>query len=615
MAINNQNTFAPPGTAGTAKEETHFDSFKTESSWSFASLASGTEVSRNSVSEVLTNSYTAFNKLLEQTALPKHISLKIEKIDNQQFNSLKLSSLLFVALNQQTKTIAYHTLLLEGSSEQIQAKTEQWQGQTVKIDRSAADVYDQTYSSIIDGYIESVSGSNKVKSASASVLYRFIKLDDLTKIEPICKNAVLACLNVLDTRPDTNLGHLDKTEQLQAQISFNENFLVDYTGLPYKSDLKVELIASKSSTNNAVTLNTPNNNLVLSRLSGYIDFNYTGRDYRAVNSLTQPCFAPNLIITSLENLLRLSVGQQLLALTSALALVSEETAWYPAFMHRPSSKNEVNLRDIGALNIEADIFTPIPQRQNDRFGAMVDTQSAEFNNYELGHLIRNSCHPGMSISIDVSRCGPDTFYNGFLVDAALGNQDAIRAIIAGGNTLTNGNLTKFYDVNRDGPPVLQQVSTVLYGYYVDSQGVQRDIREFDNYLAIANLCKNNPKDIVAYSDTYFRTEYPEAVRLQARKNILNNLIGTGINFTQTGFRITINPAFLTAISAALNGLGINIRTLNPSSHSDYSNQRGIGNWVLPSTMSYGNTRLFHQNTPGTTFGNTSSNFHSGHNWM
>ena len=584
MAIEKENLTQPGQTGSVQATQPQQQAQPQSRGWSFTGMTAPGGISRAPSSEVLTHANTAIIEVL--TKLNVGYTVQVLKVDNTKETSLRLSSIVLVLSSKQGNVCGYHTILLEGSSTAMPPRLEQHNGQQVVIDRFAADVNDVRYAQIIGKLIQSAFPGYTGKECSATVAPRIFNWDDKDAVRTIVNNGLLACASFLETRmpgwTDLNLGDWNRSEQLQAEINFNESTSVDYVGLPVRSDTSIVLSANSTKGEDQSTLNNQERSQPISQVKGFFDLLWSPTQeavnpYGAASNVPQHKFAIRFVMTSMESVQRMTPGAQALALAAVLQL-GEGTNWYPAFLPRSigGSKN-VDMRDIGAINIEANVFN-----DPSGYGTKIVTKSASFNQLELGQLIQRTIRPGLSVSLDVSSCGSDTWYNEPYAAAASGHPGSIEVLLKATNTLTGGNFSKHYKSGAS--PVMQNDEQVLLGYFTGQDGTRHDIREID-YIAVMNLIgENSPVSIQAWSDTFSRLDYPLAKRLEERKKMICQLIGTEVTFTQLARRVTFTSEYLAAFAMALRDIQLVIKPINSAMHGEYVNSRGQADWTQQTAM-------------------------------
>lgn len=142
--------------------------------------------------------------------------------------------------------------------------------------------------------------------------------------------------------------------------------------------------------------------------------------------------------------------------------------------------------------------------------------------------------------------------------------ELIRVLYAAADRMTGGEFTK--GMNEEGislrkSPVLSIDNRVFTGYFNDSDGNMRDIREW-NVPAILNLTKANPADAYSiameYQDTLMADAQSElAVDLAERYRILETLLGNGgFHLNGTAEILQIESWFVRQLSNAMVRAGV-----------------------------------------------------------
>lgn len=578
---------------------------------------------RSAAGEALTKGFTAVSETIKEMTISSSLKVAGVKIDNQQETGLKLSSIVLVLQHLASGTVAHHTLLLEASADPLQPTiVNSLNGVQVQIDRFASQVYDNVYASAVDKTVGVAFPNAVVRNAAATVVPRSFNWEDKDAVREMVANAALAAATYLEARLpgfiDMDMTKVkDPNEQLQVQISWDGGTTTDFVGLPVRSDVQIVASVATTQRNENQSLNTQNETLNLSRTTGYIDLTWAGSANPLQGFMNQQPgmnrkYRPRLVITRLENALRLTPAAQLFAIASSLCL-TENYAWIRAFQpKRNVPQGQRDPRDIGAINIEANLPTPaMPAGDPSGFGKPIETKTQTFGDRELGQLIFATMHPELVISIDVSDAGADTWYNRVFSTAAGGNPEeslaANKEILMAANTLTGGKFGQLYGANTF-LPIMKTDERVLMGYYINKEGQKCDIRDVD-YLAVMNvLGRDNPQAIVDWSQTIEATEQPQPLRLQGRKTILRNVVDS-ITFTQLATRATFNPQFLTMLVQAL-AASNSIFKLITGQSGDYMSQRA-GGVFNQAAFGMGSTGLFNAFSGGAQGANFSNRPYQG----
>jgi hypothetical protein len=610
MGIQTDTAFAQPGSTEPRGAAAAAASNRTQG-WSFMSSPGLAGISRRATSEALTKAHDAFFKQLTDSPIPDRYAVTLLKVDNTKQSDLRLSAIIPTIQHKGVdNVVAYHTVLLEGSSDSIPSRSETINGKPVTIRRYAADVYNDRYKQAVRDYVASMNPGCRVIDCSGCVLPNGFNFEDKDAVRDLVINAVLPAVSELNQlAPDyveVNLALLERDCSLQAAVAFNETTRTDYAGLPVRNDISITLQAVSNERVDGAELNNPERSVTLARIGGFIDMIWapeqdTVTNYAQINPMQNRKFAARMVLTSLENQQGYSIENQLLALAAALTL-GEGTNWYPAFSPRITGGGnktlnaKIDTRDIGALNIEANVFDTTGQGG---YGQAIDTKASSFSPQDQGRFIGLAIRPGLTFSIDVSDCGADTWYNEVFSAAVKGDPGAINAILEAANTLTNGAFARHY--GNGGSPLLNDDDRVLMGYFIGADGQKHDIREVDHLFVLNYLGAKDPTAAQAWSDTITRTDFPLALRLEDRERQLQEIIGSQITFTQQARRGTFTRPFLEAFAKGIAESGVLIKPVNPAMHGDYINARGsASNLINQAALGTGSLGYFSQGYAGNT---------------
>lgn len=550
---------------------------------------------RSSASEALAKGYVAVEAAIKESRISASYRVHGIQIDNAADRRLRLSSIVLAIRHESAGIVAHHTLILEASADPVPPKIEVINTVQVTIDRFAAQVYDDKYATAVDGAIKTLFPGQAIMNTGATVVPRIFDWSDKEATRELVQNAMMASVTYLECRlpgfADMDLSQMAADANLQVQVSYHNPQTIDYTGLPVRSDISILTSAVAAQRTDTGSLNDQAEAVTVARVTGFIDLTYVGNPQQAQvygQVYGQPApgakriYQPRFVITKLENMLRLTPAAQLLALATASTL-GETTAWYANFRANQKAGPK-DPHDIGAVNIEANLYSePGP------VGTKTDTKAANFTDADLGGLINATCHPGLAMSIDVNDCGSDTWYNRQLVAAAAGDAAANNEILRAANTLTGGQFALMYG-NSNFAPVLKTDERVFMGFYIGADGHRTDVREVDYLTVLNKLAVKNPQVIVDWSDSYERTDLVQELRLQGRKTIIRSLCEQ-LTFTQYATRVTMNPAFMQMLVAALKQCKISFKLINAGMASDYMSSRGAG-LMGQAAMLPGNSGLF-----------------------
>lgn len=548
--------------------------------FSYNSMTAGHRLmmTRERTSEVITNLAKAISEIYENKA-NKDFEYTLIPIDKNVVTVLAVSVLVVCVRDKMRPKhgVAFYALILEGSTDPFQPRTETMPGgKVIEIIDTAGGAYDDIMKTEIKNRVAAAFPGANMYDAEATVVPRDFDISKTELVQDLAANAAFACSQELEvTDPnfsDFNLANAAGDATLMVRTTFENNETSDLLGQPVRSDIVIDFTSAPQKQNQQSQ--NQQSTKVLSRLAGFMDIIWD-----APQQLTgfgpMPSLLPGLqpapgwgqpqqnyqrylarfVLTLLDSTQLLTIGAQLLALLQALTL-RDSNNWIYAFKPRQLTQEQIqrgepDLHDIGAINYEANL-----QGDPSGVGGKFETHSSTFGELELRQLIAATFKPGMVMSLDVPECGPSSWYNSVFAAAAAGSQGAIRAILEAANVLTNGNFNKLYDPANQ--LCTDESNRIHLGYYTDKQGVRHDIREID-YLAVLNMQGHIDVSVVKdWSDTFLQTKYPIAQRLSERMRVMRHFIP---NLQVTGYarRVTFNPKFMDALANAAAQAGLSVR--------------------------------------------------------
>lgn len=551
---------------------------------------------RNPASEALSKTAKVLGAMYEEQ-IDKSFEVTLIPVDMNSTTSLNVSILILAMRLREDPAVgvAFHTLILEASTEVPAPRYENINGVNTEILRVIGDSYDDNMRAVIlDTVKRQFPQTTNLLNAEASVIPRDFNLTDTDAVYKLATNAAFATSSELEMNrrgfQDMNLTHAERDSTLTVRTSYNNPETVDAVNHPVRSDVVIDFQAAPANAQNNQQQNertTP-----VAKNMGFVDLVYDpvapqqqgfapgfGQPVAAVPSTK---YVARFVLTQMESMNALTIPSQLLALVAALNL-REGNQWSQAF--RPSHNlSGLDMHDIGAIGIEMNF-----EGNTSGVGTRIDTRVDSFKPENFHRMLSLSVRPGMILSLDVPECGPSTWYNGVFAAAAEGNPNANQAIIQAANTLTNGVFAKHFAGN--GHVAVDENNRIHTGYYVDGSGVRKDLREID-YLAICNMVGDkDPNLIRQWSDTFFPTT-PLAQRLAIRKRIITGLFSEVV-ITGYARRVTFEANFLDALAKSIAEIGLQVRTFNPTTDAGMF-ERATGNFIQGALMSGDQVGIFNR---------------------
>jgi hypothetical protein len=531
--------------------------------------------------EALNKAMAAFKESVKKGYEDRRIDPSFEiallALDSTKGTGVRFSGIIVATVHKEVKnTVAIHTVLVEGSADPIMPKIETARGVQYEVMLTAGDTIDQMYVAEVRKVVEKAYPGFTVINADAQVLHRDFNFEDINALRTMTENIILPTITGLVTSsrnfPELNLGQLERDSTLAVQRSFNEGTSLDYSGHPVRTDVKITMSSSTGNKNSTGSLNGQEQSRVLATIGGYIDTVWDDNQQNLM-ALQQPGpkpkFSPRFIMTTLENQAMQTIPAQLLALAGSMIL-REGNNWFGYFTPRrlAAGAHRVDRRDVGALNIEGNI-----SNDPSGFDKLFDTKDSSFDGLALQRLIMSLFKPDMYFSLRVSEAGADTWYNSVFKAAADGNPNAINAILAGANTLTNGNFQKFYTSGAS--PVLKNEDRVHAGYWLDN-GVKSDLADID-YIAVMNLVgRNDPTVGAAWTNTFYGMNEPLNVKMAARWKMINEITGGTAVLTGYSRLVTFTQEFIDAFGKAVAATGLTMRQIGSNDNSLFQQRAGAG---------------------------------------
>lgn len=577
--------------------------------WSFAtSNLFGAPIPRAIGSE----SITKLHKALVEVYSNANSDMDIRVISIDRVNEPDLAfSCIVVCMQLKSAAangVACHILLMEASNDKLSPVFINENNQQIEITKVTGDALDQVLVEKTQRHIQSVFPQQPIFIVDGCVVPRNFNYEDKERVYMLALNAGMSCGTELNMKTpafmDYNLASEGPDNNLEIAIAFNRQQIEDPVGEPMRSDILMNFVSKRQNQqqNRNASLNSGAREIRISEISGFIDLLWApvmqGPIYNPwVQQLPQQTqkYASRLVITNLASNFAYTPASVLLSLVTAMSL-RDDNNWIQSFKPVPTTDRDVDLRDIGALNIEANLLN-----EQGGFGQRIDTKAESFRLEDLGQLVASLIQPGLIISMDVPECGPQTWYLSIFAAAANKSDSAMRAIWTAAQTLTNGNFGKYF---TPGSPMFDDTNNRVHlGYWVDRNGQRRDIRDID-YLAVANLVGDrNPQMIREWSDTWMTSRGPSHLRLAARKRMISALTNESAEFTGFAQRVTFTNIFLDALVRGCIDAGLTPRVSTPLSTSDMTNVRGVASFINSSLIQPGQS--FFNNAVG--YGNQFTN--------
>jgi hypothetical protein len=443
----------------------------------------------------------------------------------KQTAGLNYSNIILV--EKQEDCVAAHVLIVESTGMYPDVRIETAGNVRYEIVRTPADALDEK---LVEQAQIAVGQALKMNPAEVVIVDGTLvpsefAVSDEHQVSALVINTFNATFTEIQTRvhdyKGQNVQELianNRNGKFQIGVAYNENDLIftDQTGMPVRQDICISLSYKLGNSQNGWSVHQGENTVEVAKTYGYIDFEYVGPQL-VNNQPTSQCFVPNFIITHIESPFAPTPDLVMRAVLSVFAL-NEGMNWLPAFRAAMTKKGEIDLADIGALNIEGNIeANPVG------YGKKYDTKSKSFNNMELTQFVQRLVYPGkLAVSMDLPKAGPETWYTSLFHAIQFEQNPAIRqgAMDRLNRFLIHSTGNVFQPANL--PVFINTTNKIHGGFYRDPvTKTYRDLRCVTNYLAVANHVADTnqpPAKISQYTNTLYSHALPAELRAAVRRD-------------------------------------------------------------------------------------------------
>ena len=572
--------------------------------WSFHSKQMLTAFSASAGSAVYNDLKSKLVKIFEDIENTHGLVCEVIDCARETEKALNFSCLIIAVYLRDMKEVgvAFHTLILEATGEKMAphidtsgnryASNSQGNRGGIEVLRPTSIAYDGTLYETVSRRVSTViPNMPHYFHCDSCVIPRGFNTEDIGAVRSIASMSILAGSRELQTRMpgfrDINLGTLSNEDSLEINVAFAPTYVTDETAMPIRSDLSVEFVSKlNNSKGNGYQANRCDTEKLISRLTGFIDLVYCGNQQQSVfQRMEMPTvqqYAPRCVITSLATPEFPTPGAIMFGLSTIFSL-SENSNWAQVFRPTTARGKTVDIKDIGAVNYEANVFNSPPGTP-----LLVDTSTsgadaAAFGTY-LGMLLR----PNFALSIDCPDSGPQTHFLSLFANASRGDAGSMGIIYDALCELTNGKFAEFFP--RGTPMFTDTGNRIHLGTWVNSSGQLCDIRDID-YVAVCSLWgKDDPSRIRAWGKTFEDVNKPIIMRLAERRAMISHLTGETAEFTDFAERVTFSGHLAKAFTAAMTAINVSVRTNIPTDNNVFLDTRGGSTFINDALV--GNGRVF-----------------------
>jgi hypothetical protein len=579
MINNSQASSAAPAGGATSAGSGGMWSFHGGSAFRPMALRAGTE-SYNLFKEELGKAYKNINPGCKVTLID---------LDRSRFEALSFSAVIVaMEILGSNREVAYHIALLEGTGEPLKKIQEKVNGNDVQVSQVTSDAINGRMLKIAANEVRrtftGVSG-DKIYFSGAVVIPRNFDMKRTDNLYEII--AQIALGNAIELRrrsgaPDLNLARLEPSK-LVSEVRFNRGTRHDIVGAPYRSDFSVEFISRKNDSNNNKSNepNTLDNQTVLSVSSGYVDQIYVGDSltpqqqmglYSYGQQPRQFKIVPRIVISDISAELDQTANMVLFNIYGVAAGVLAANNWMRCFRPVSTPPGTLDLTDIGAINLDANIFNA-PNGEIQAF----ETKAAQVSAEDVFRFVQTAMAPTPVFSFVCPDYGPKSYYLDLFSLAASGSSSAQDVLLAALNELTDGRFGRYFTPGV--PLFINKGEKVLLGTWKDRTGEERPLSDW-GYTAMCNYAAymKDPNCIRRFTDTFTRTDVNELQRLGDRERILDVVTNGSAVITGKANMVTFSGPAMNALLNACSEL-VSVRPNTDSTAAEHQFQRGEAGWA------------------------------------
>jgi len=579
---DNTTAYTQAGTPGQAATATQAPVQR--SSWNFGQAGNifAAPIGRSIGSESYNELKAALIEIYKNAQTDAKIS--IIDLDNQNESALAFSCLIVaMRLSNVPNKVAYHILVLEATGERPNPVI-QFHGQKqIELHRVTSDAVDDVLATKAKAAVQRAFPNHETHYTDATVVPASFNMKDKAQVYKLALNAGLANGTELETNSSTfqdlNISQIPNGQQLVVNMTFGNTPVSDDVGNLMRSDFQLSFAAQNAKTQNNNSLNSGGRETRIADVGGFVEMLWAPTEpminpYMPAQQRQTQKFASRAVITTMTSNHAYTPGSMLLAVAQMDALALHNN-YYQVF--RPTLTKDLDLRDVGALNIEGNA-----ENNSNGIGVQLDTKSQSFTTENMGMFLNSLVRPGMMVAIDCPEAGPQAWYTGLYSAAAVNGGNAYDILYSAAQELTNGNFGRLFP--RGAAMFLDVGNRIHLGTYTDRNGAQRDIRDFD-YLAAANILgANNVQALRQFTETFFNQSISLAERLSDRKRMISSMANESAVFTGYAVRVTFSATFLDALRKGIQACNLNVRINSPMSGADFNTQRGAAGFANAGLM-------------------------------
>lgn len=556
-------------------------------------LTSGSMMSSNTGSAQLNSMRSIIDKHLAN--VNKAVMLvTVTNMDHEQGSNTYYSGIIIsLQIPAEKRVAAYYYIMLAGSRDLPRGDT--FTEGNVRYDSvlTPSELVDAKLIETIKAQVQTIYKDTKLHYAGAETVPAWFDCSSDQAVRGVLSSAINACGTELQVaynlRPRIRFGQdilVDGTPEISynlSRIDPNGSALVSTpSGVPVRADLNLVSVIRRPR-GGQVSHNGSQQAVTTSKVKGFMDVLYTEPQKQAMYmgaAQSYQCFSPFYAITDVESDIGYNMNTLGLAIDSVLSLTNNGR-YKQAFLSSPAAvgkKNRIDTKNVGALNVLANI--PTPGQAPTAWGPVMSVNDAGFTEENFVRYLDTIIRPDVfNIAVDCPINGANSWIFSMIDDAARGVVSARDKMLDSWNELTDGQFNKRFDRSAQ---VFVMSEVILAGVYEDANGQKRDQRDID-LTWMCNVHGNGSQaEIVSWLKTfaaYNRGQSSQAMCLNGRRKMIMAATHDKADFTGIINRHFLSGAVLSALRASLMDVGYNPAIVHQMSTMDFNSIRPTADFV------------------------------------
>ena len=224
--------------------------------------------------------FTRFRESVTKIAsdLLRGLSMTIIPLSRQEYDNLRFSAMVLAfQLEDHPDVVAYHTLLLESTGEELKPEMRSIDNQQVRINLVTGDANDTALAELCERAVQETFPNMAVYSVAATVVPTSIDAVNLDHVTAVVRNAAVAgasCLQVVLNRAvPVSLDTISRDTMMVLDMTTGSGCNYDAVGNPQRSSISVSISARKKgrTVGDLSVVNAASDTVKICDVSGFVN--------------------------------------------------------------------------------------------------------------------------------------------------------------------------------------------------------------------------------------------------------------------------------------------------------------------------------------------------------